>query len=537
MARWKMPAPGFRVDAGCLYPWSGRAIRAFALLLLSMSPLPSWAGLCDGADPTAAVPAEFVRSYRAFLKSPTRLAIDGDDNIYITDPLNGRLIARSPDGRIILDWTHLNYPISVAVAGSGNLFVGDGDRGRVDIYDRSGQAVMALGQGDDEFLLPAFIATQEIAGATRVYVVDSGAHAVKRYDGATGVLELSFGGNGSADGELKFPSGIALTNGQLLIVDRGNSRLQVFDENGTFVRSIEPEEDNCGFLCVFEGASRGRPHDTAVRVGKDGAIYIAETTKGQLLVLANDGSSLGTVGDFGEGPGKLRVPTDMVVDSCGRLFVASAANSRVEIFGLPGHVDPEQFVPGRLKVINQPVDPLSDTRLVAYLELPGYRLGEVTNIVANGIAAPVATGTGDFNHDGNPDLELVFDNNLLSTLIGMPEATISVTGAVAGLRFEESEQVQLVAGPLDADEDGVDDPMDACPGTMAGNPVGPHGCSVSQRCPCAGPQIGVEWANHGAYVTCVVGVRREFVAAGILSRSEAGAIVRQAARSQCGRPR
>ena len=52
---------------------------------------------------------------------------------------------------------------------------------------------MALGQGDHEFLLPAFIATHEIAGATRVYVIDSGAHTVKRYNGATGALELSFG--------------------------------------------------------------------------------------------------------------------------------------------------------------------------------------------------------------------------------------------------------------------------------------------------------------------------------------------------------
>jgi hypothetical protein len=86
MAHWKMPARGFRVPASCLDGWSGGAIRAFALLLLSMSPLPLWAGLCDDADPTGAVPAEFVRSYRAFLKSPTRLAIDSDDNIFITDP-------------------------------------------------------------------------------------------------------------------------------------------------------------------------------------------------------------------------------------------------------------------------------------------------------------------------------------------------------------------------------------------------------------------------------------------------------------------
>ena len=117
----------------------------------------------------------------------------------------------------------------------------------------------------------------------------------------------------------------------------------------------------------------------------------------------------------------------------------------------------------------------------------------------------------------------------------MSEATITVAGSVAGLRFEESRQLQLVIGRLDADEDGIDDPRDACPGTLAGEPVGPDGCSVSQRCPCTGPQAGVKWTNHGAYVGCVAQVRREFVAAGILSRNEAEAMMSQAARSECGR--
>ena len=86
-------------------------------------------------------------------------------------------------------------------------------------------------------------------------MVDSGAHAVKRYDGASGTLKLSFGAIGSAEGELKFPSGIALAKGQVLVVDRGISRLQMFDENGGFVRSKEPAKDNCGFLCFSEGTS------------------------------------------------------------------------------------------------------------------------------------------------------------------------------------------------------------------------------------------------------------------------------------------
>ncbi len=505
------------------------------LVWLGAAPSPSIAAHCDGASPTGAVPATFLRSYRAFFKSPTRLAIDNEDKVYVADPLNGRVVVRAPDGRIVMEMERLGYPVSVAVDSLGNIYVGDGKRGRVDILSRSGEVTGVLGQGDDEFTLPAFMAIHEDADGAHVYVVDTRQDVIKRYRGSSGALEISFGGTGSGDGQLRAPAGIAIAGDELTVVDRGNSRLQVFTADGVFLRKIEPPKDNCGFLCFFEGATQGRPHDTGLWIGAGGAMYLAETSKGRLVVLNNTGTGIGTVGDFGESPGKLRVPTDMVIDSCGRLFVASAANSRLEVFGLPGHVDPEQFAPGRLEVANEPIDPRTDNRLVAYLELPGHRLSEVTDVVANGFAVPVAVAAGDFDRDNIPDLELVFGGDLLSTLFGMTHATITVTGTAGGLRFDESDEVQLVAGTVDADGDGVADGSDLCPGTAVGQPVGSDGCSVAQRCPCDGPAPGAPWANHGQYVQCVVQVADELAAGGAIPTNGKGAITWVAARSDCGK--
>jgi len=251
-------------------------------------------------------------------------------------------------------------------------------------------------------------------------------------------------------------------------------------------------------------------------------------------VLADDGTGIGTVGDFGVAPGKLRVPTDVVVDSCGRLFVTSVVNARLEIFGLPGHQDPERFAPGQLKVVDQPLNPLTDTQLVAYLEVPGYRPTDVNGIVANGFAMPVSVVIGDSDRNNVRDLQLVFGPDLISSLVGSNPATITVTGSVGSLEFEESAEVAIADADRDADGDGVADGIDACPDTPTDDTVGSDGCGLTQRCACAGPVAGTPWRNHGAYVSCIAAVTEEFVSTSVITGTEAGALVRQAARSRCG---
>jgi sugar lactone lactonase YvrE len=483
----------------------------------------------------AAVPAQFLRSYRAFFTTPTRLAIDPDDNVYILDGRRGRVVGRQPSGRVFLDMRSLEYPVSIAVDSAGRLYIGEGKRGRVDVYDPAGQLLGALGDGDGEFAMPAFIAVHEDASQALVYVVDSRRDLVGLYDAATGAARGSFGGPGSAPGQLRMPAGITLADGEVFVVDRGNSRLQVFDLDGALLRVISPPQDSCGFLCAFEGATRGRAHDTGVWIGPQGSIYLAETSKGRLLVLSADGAGLGTVGDYGEAPGRLRAPSDMVIDSCGRLFVASSANGRVDIFGLPGYVDPEQFAPARLTVRPDPLDPLSDSGLSAYLEVPGLRLAELSGVTANGFASPQAVAEGDWDRNNVPDLALQFGTELVSSLLGSEAPAVTVTGELGALRVEASAPVRLVPANADSDGDGVADTSDACPGTAEGDVVGADGCGLAQRCPCSGPEQGGEWRNHGQYLRCVGQVASEFRDAGVVASSAGGQLVREASRSECGR--
>jgi hypothetical protein len=86
----------------------------------------------------------------------------------------------------------------------------------------------------------------------------------------------------------------------------------------------------------------------------------------------------------------------------------------------------------------------------------------------------------------------------------------------------------------DADEDGVGDSVDLCPDTAPGAIVNADGCSIDQLVPCGGPASGGTWKNHGQYVSTVAHVAEDFVAQGLISQEEKGAIVAAAAQSKCG---
>lgn len=71
-----------------------------------------------------------------------------------------------------------------------------------------------------------------------VYVVDSDGHKVNVYHSETGAFLFSFGGYGTENGKFIYPKGISLYKNKLYITDSGNKRVQIFNLNGTFLKSI-----------------------------------------------------------------------------------------------------------------------------------------------------------------------------------------------------------------------------------------------------------------------------------------------------------
>jgi hypothetical protein len=89
-------------------------------------------------------------------------------------------------------------------------------------------------------------------------------------------------------------------------------------------------------------------------------------------------------------------------------------------------------------------------------------------------------------------------------------------------------------GP-DQDDDAVGDFEDRCPESPLAAIVNDHGCSIDQLVPCNARENGRSWSNHGQYVSQVKAVADSFVEATLLTPAERDALVREAARSTCGK--
>lgn len=142
----------------------------------------------------------------------------------------------------------------------------------------------------------------------------------QRAAGKVPTFERSFGAPGIDDGQLQLPTGIAVdAAGNAYVAD--SVGVQVFDAAGAFVRRVAQ-----GKLVAVEG----------VAVTPDGGkLYVAERTP-PVRVFDAAGAEAGTVGKAGDGAGELKQPAAVALDGAGNLYVADAANGRIEVYDPSG---------------------------------------------------------------------------------------------------------------------------------------------------------------------------------------------------------
>ena len=507
---------------------------AFSLSLLADESL---AGACETGDATGVDPpvVSRLRSYAWTFRAPTRMALAGDFGLlYITDPESRRVVARDASGRIVDSRGLEGRPVSIAVDAGGNIYVGDGDLGRVRVYSREWESLYDLGIGAGEFEFPGAIAVEP---GGRVWVVDSETHVVRVFR-ADGSADFSFGGPGGGGGLFSFPAGIFVDSaaGEVYVVDQLNFQVQIFDLQGGYLRCIGGSNANPG--SVF-GRSRPLNQPQGVWVDDAGRVLVSDAADGQVKVFDRNGNALTIIGEFGSLPGGLRIPMDLVVDAGNRLFVASANNARLEVFGLDDYEDPEAVAPGVLRVEPAVLDRDALVGEVeAALELPDYRIDAILaeTLTLNGLA-PLSIEVGDADRDLKPDLSARFDAAALAqTLPQTGEGRLAASALLDnGFVVEAEASIEVLSRVTDADGDGVDDAFDLCPGSDAGVPTDADGCSVAQLCPCQG-RGGEDWRNHGHYLVCVIRGALRVGKHNRLAPGELRGLVPSAAKSACGRP-
>jgi len=169
------------------------------------------------------------------------IGLDDVDPVMLFDR-DGHLIRQF--GRGLFVWPH-----GIFEDAQGNVWVtdarGDGRRGhQVHKFSPAGELLMSLGKpgvagaGADEFNGPCAVL---VAPNGDIYVADGhapdGNNRIVKFDRRGRLLDI-WGREGAEAGEFREPHALAMDDaGRLFVADRGNSRIQIFLQDGTHVAS------------------------------------------------------------------------------------------------------------------------------------------------------------------------------------------------------------------------------------------------------------------------------------------------------------
>jgi sugar lactone lactonase YvrE len=155
-------------------------------------------------------------------------------------------------------------------------------------------------------------------GGDRLYVADSNAQVVHLFDlNARKYQEIR---PDNAEKRFSQPVGVTFDRnaGKLFVADSAASRVLVFDHDGKALGE------------VGVGIVR-RPCGIAYDA-KNNRLLVADTALHQVVILAPTGKLLARLGSRGTGLGQFNFPTNVTLDSCGRIYVSDSLNFRIQQF-------------------------------------------------------------------------------------------------------------------------------------------------------------------------------------------------------------
>ena len=192
---------------------------------------------------------------------------------------------------------------SVAVDGSGRIYVGEYEGGRIQVFDSSGKFITQW-MVDTKMPLSGLAADRK----GTVYVVQSG--IINRYEGETG----------KSLGQISYPQGwgfddiITTADGGLLCAwYKNRDDIVRFNPQGQVSRTIRG---------AISSVTDDAELDTRVANDGLGNVYALGTFNNAVFKFGPDGKYLNRFGGRGDKPGQFTAPSAIAVDGKGRVYVS-----------------------------------------------------------------------------------------------------------------------------------------------------------------------------------------------------------------------
>jgi peptidylamidoglycolate lyase len=234
-------------------------------------------------------------------------------------------------GRLIASWGANMFlvPHGITIDSANNVFLTDVGMQQVFKFTHDGKLLFALGEprvgGWDgtHFNEPTDIA---IRPDESFYVSDGYVNSRVAYFDPRGKELYEWGRKGAGEGEFSNPHGLSFMPGStdVLVADRENSRLQLFDKDGKFKRQ---------WVGVKDAVTTGRVF--AVAADPAGALYVGirradyDTQHTGVIKLDRNWNMVAAIGFGNPGDPVFNAVHDLAVGPDGSIYVAETRTKRV----------------------------------------------------------------------------------------------------------------------------------------------------------------------------------------------------------------
>ncbi len=178
------------------------------------------------------------------------------------------------------------------------------------------------GIGVGQLVNPSAVA---IDPAGNLYIADAGNSRIQLFD-RHGRYIRHIGGFGFGTGQFNRPQGLAATGLDVFVADTQNRRIQRLDRRLNFLGALPGELD------VQDDPLDAFGFPCGIAVSSIGDIYITDVENEEVVKMNTSGTVEVRFGGFNGGRGRLREPGGIAIGRSGLIYVADAGNDRVVVF-------------------------------------------------------------------------------------------------------------------------------------------------------------------------------------------------------------
>jgi len=212
-------------------------------------------------------------------------------------------------------------PIDIAIDNKrGLIFITDSKEAVIKVF-KTGSLSFVKEIGRELAERPTGIAINE--KDDELLVVDTINSNILRFDLNNDHFIGVVGRGGTEEGRLHYPTNITVSReGNIIISDSLNFRVQVFSHDWKFIRAFGKAGDSPGYFSRPKG----------VAVDSDGNIYIVDAMFDNVQIFDQEGRLLMDFGGPGSGYGKFWLPSGIYIDANDSIYVSDSYNHRIQVF-------------------------------------------------------------------------------------------------------------------------------------------------------------------------------------------------------------